>query len=277
MDTGELTTRRRFLRLTGGVAAGIVLPAIPSAVLAAQQQGEEANPVEDLMREHGVLRRMLLIYDEAATRIRDHKELPPGIIADSANIVLRYVHDYHEKLEEEDIFPTFTKAGKLSDLVGVLTAQHVAGRRLTDSILQMTRITTVKPAEAKTEEKKEKAPAAVEQIYGGTPLITRLLGKETKEMKMTDIGIPHSKQALFVAIEQFARLYRPHAAREDTVLFTAFHSLVSPLEFTRLGERLQNRGRQILGENGFEKTLESVVEIEKKLGIYDLSQFTTQA
>ena len=35
MRTGTLTSRRRFLRLTGSLAAGIALPAIPAAVLAA--------------------------------------------------------------------------------------------------------------------------------------------------------------------------------------------------------------------------------------------------
>ena len=43
------------------------------------------------MREHGVLRRVLLIYEEAISRINGAKELPSGIIADSAGIIRRFV------------------------------------------------------------------------------------------------------------------------------------------------------------------------------------------
>ena len=142
MHTGTLTSRRRFLCLTGSLAAGIALPAIPPTVLAAgkkegKEKESEVNPVEDLMREHGVLRRVLLIYEEAISRIYGAKELPSGVIADSARIIRRFVEDYHEKLEEDEIFPRFEKAGKLNDLVNVLFVQHQAGRRLTDSILKL--------------------------------------------------------------------------------------------------------------------------------------------
>ncbi len=156
MHTGTLTSRRRFLCLTGSLAAGIALTAIPPAVLAAgKKEGKEkesdVNPVEDLMREHGVLRRVLLIYEEAISRINGSKELPPGVIADSAGIIRRFVEDYHEKLEEDEIFPRFEKAGKLNDLVEVLFVQHQAGRRLTDSILKLSEPEALKTAEKEQE------------------------------------------------------------------------------------------------------------------------------
>src|SRR5208283_4197231 len=142
MHTGTLTSRRRFLCRTGSLAAGIAMPAIPPAVLAAgKKEGKEkesgVNPVEDLMREHGVLRRVLLIYEEVIHRISGTKELPPAVIPDSARIIRRFVEDYHEKLEEDEIFPRFEKARKFNDLVNALIAQHQAGRRLTDSILKL--------------------------------------------------------------------------------------------------------------------------------------------
>jgi hemerythrin-like domain-containing protein len=273
MDTEKLTSRRHFLRLSGGLAAGVVLPVIPSAVQAAPKGG--GNPVEELMREHGVLRRVLLIYDETANSIRNKRELPQGVIKDSASLIRRYVHDYHEKLEEEEIFPRLANVEGLRELIGILTAQHVAGRRLTDYILETVKPVVVKHDEPKTEEKK--MPAAVAQIYGGTPLITHMLGKETPEMVMTESGIPHSKQGMLVSIEHFVRMYRPHAAREDTVLFTAFQSAVSPREFVELGQKFKSRERELFGERGFEKIVESVADIEKKLGIYNLSKFTATA
>ncbi|MGC9195888.1 MAG: hemerythrin domain-containing protein [Syntrophobacteraceae bacterium] len=278
MDTGKLTTRRRFLCLTGGLAAGMVIPAIPSAVRAAQKE-TGVNPVEDLMSEHGLLRRVLLIYDEAANRIRNNMQIPSGVIEDSAGIIRRFIHNYHEKLEEEQIFPHFSGTASLGNLIAILTAQHAAGQRLTDSIEQYFKPVAVKQAQH-SEEQKDKAkkmPAAVAQIYGGTPLITHLLGKETSEEKMTASGIPLSKQSLLVLLEQFVRMYRPHAAREDTVVFTAFRSRVSPREFTQSGEEFQRRQTELFGENGFGKIVESVAQIEAKLGIYDLSQFTPKA
>lgn len=260
MDTGKPTSRRRFLCLTGGLAAGMVLPAIPSAVRAAQKEEAAVNPVEDLMREHGVLRRVLLIYEQTATRIVRKKELPPGVIEDSAHIIRHFIHDYHEKLEEEEVFPRLQRAGRLNDLIAILTTQHQAGRRLTDTILQNSQ-----PASApEPVEKKEKMPAAMEQLYGSPPLIF-------KPRKRKPSG---PKYEVSTAMEKFVRMYRPHAAREDTVLFVTFRSIVSPREFTELGEKFENRERELFGEQGFEKMVESVAAIEKKLGLYDLSQFT---
>ena len=61
MYTGTLTSRRRFLYLTGGLAAGIALPVLAAGKKDGNVKESEVNPVEDLMREHGILRRVLLI------------------------------------------------------------------------------------------------------------------------------------------------------------------------------------------------------------------------
>ncbi len=266
MHSGTLTSRRRFLCLTGGLAAGIALQAVPPAVLAAAKiEGKgkecEVNPVEDLMREHGVLRRVLLIYEEAISRIKEKKDLPFEVIGDSAGIIRRFVEDYHEKLEEDEIFPRFEKAGKFKDLVKVLIVQHQAGRRLTDSILKLS-----EPEVLKTAKAKEDSSPAMNQIYGGRPLFgdAPLLRKK---------GSP-SKQDLSSAMQQFIHMYRPHAAREDTELFPAFRSIVSPAEFDELGEKFEDKETELFGKKGFEKIVESVGEIEKKLGIHELSKFT---
>jgi len=264
MHTGTLTSRRRFLCLTGSLAAGIALPAIPPAVLAAgKKEGKEkesgVNPVEDLMREHGVLRRVLLIYDEAISRIKEAKELPSGVVADSAGVIRSFVEDYHEKLEEDEIFPHFEKAAKLNDLVKVLLVQHQAGRSLTDFIFKL-----IKPESPKTDETERESSAAVQQIWGGTPLFWKGKGKSSG----------FSKLDLSSAMQQFNYMYRAHAAWEDTVLFPAFRSIVSPGEFDELGEKFEDREKKLFGKEGFEKTLESVGEIEKKLGIHELSKFT---
>lgn len=67
---------------------------------------------EDLMREHGILNRLLLVYQEIARRIDNHEKFDIQLLAKSSKIVRVFLEDYHEKLEEEYIFPKFEKAGK---------------------------------------------------------------------------------------------------------------------------------------------------------------------
>jgi hemerythrin-like domain-containing protein len=75
-------------------------------------------------------------------------------------------------------------------------------------------------------------------------------------------------------MQQFTRMYEPHEAREDTVLFPAIRSIVSKHEFASLGEEFEKKEHQLFGEDGFEKMVDQVAGIERRLGIYDLGQFT---
>ena len=52
------------------------------------------------MREHGVLNRILLIYEEGLRRLRDKEEVTPDVFHKPAMLVRKFVEDYHEKLEE---------------------------------------------------------------------------------------------------------------------------------------------------------------------------------
>jgi hypothetical protein len=56
-------------------------------------------------------------------------DFPKNVVPDAAGIVRRFIEDYHEKLEEDSVFPRFGKAGKQTDLVKVLLAQHHPCRR----------------------------------------------------------------------------------------------------------------------------------------------------
>src|SRR5690348_4028696 len=100
------------------------------------QPQEDVGAAEDLMREHGVLNRILLIYEEGLRRLRAKEEVSPDVFLKPATLVRKFVEDYHEKLEEKFIFPEFEKARKLADLVKVLKGQHEAGRKVTDVILR---------------------------------------------------------------------------------------------------------------------------------------------
>ena len=194
------------------------------------KEEEEVSPAEDLMREHGVLKRVLLIYEEAIRRMTPNQELPVETVADSAKIIRNFIEDYHEKLEENFLFARFEKVGKLTDLVKTLRDQHQAGRRVTDLTLGLAKQSTIKNGDERAQ--------------------------------------------LADSLRQFIRMYNPHEAREDTVLFPAFRKIVSANEYASLGEDFEKKEHELFGEDGFEKMVDKVSNIEKKLGIYELAQFT---
>jgi len=101
------------------------------------EKEEGVSPSEDLMREHGVLNRILLIYDTCRLHLIKNEEFDWSTLNRSAQIIRTFVEDYHEKLEENFIFPRFEKANQLTDLVQVLRKQHTVGRILTDRIMQL--------------------------------------------------------------------------------------------------------------------------------------------
>src|SRR3984893_18521107 len=135
MDIIIRSSRRQFIKRSGAII--VAASAFGAAgQLSATKKKEEVSPPEDLMREHGVLKRILLIYGEALRRMDAKEDLPREPLAESAKLIREFVEDYHEKLEENFLFPRFKKAGKLVDLVDVLLQQHQAGRRLTDITMQ---------------------------------------------------------------------------------------------------------------------------------------------
>jgi hypothetical protein len=75
-------------------------------------------------------------------------------------------------------------------------------------------------------------------------------------------------------MELFILMYNPHEAREDTVLFPAFRSVVPKNEFGALGDEFEKKERALFGQDGFEKVVDRVADIERSLGIEDLAQFT---
>src|ERR1700686_4828141 len=117
------TSRRTFLVGTSAVATSTLV--LPFSALATQKSQKKAakkeepegvSTNEDLMREHGVLNRVLLIYDEAIRRIQASEKFDPAVIIKSAGLIKSFIEDYHEKLEEDHIFPRFEQAGKLIEL-----------------------------------------------------------------------------------------------------------------------------------------------------------------
>ncbi len=211
-----------------------VLHASFAAGLAAACSREADNiaPPEDLMREHGVLNRILLVYEEGARRSDAGSALPLGSLGKGAELIHRFIEQYHERLEEDFLFPLFERANRLVDVVSTLRRQHVAGRALTESI-------------------------------------QRAVAQAT----LDDAG----QRRLVAQMRAFIRMYRPHEAREDTVIFPALRSLVSDKQLGELGETFEDKEHQLFGKDGFEGVVREVEAIERELGILDLGQFTPAA
>lgn len=230
-------TRRVFLRNSSVATASLLIPTLVAAQKPNTGEKKKAvpdtdkiSPAEDLMREHGVLNRILLIYDHHLSMLTAKQTFDGSVLATAADIVRRFVEEYHEKLEEDFLFPRFRKAGKLTNLVDTLLAQHQAGRELTSQIRELSAVATLKYV--------------------------------SDTDKLAD------------SLRAFLRMYRPHEAREDTVLFPAFRTIVSAHEYDALGEDFEKKEDELFGDEGFFKVVDRVAGLEKKLGIYDLSQFT---
>ncbi len=144
--------RRQLLRTSALLLASLGAAGTVGTVSSAKvgkEKKEEVNPPEDLMREHGVLRRILLIYRNFIQKLDAGADAPWARLADSAAIIRTFVEDYHEKLEEQYVFPAMRKAGKLVDLVDVLLRQHQAGRKLTDVAMEIVKKPAVEQADRK--------------------------------------------------------------------------------------------------------------------------------
>jgi hemerythrin-like domain-containing protein len=225
-------TRRRFLWGTAAAGGGVLAGALSLTGAApadeTDEKGEnEVTPAEDLMFEHGVIERMLLIYEEAARRILSDRDVPADAIAETARLTRRFTEDYHEKNEEQHVFPLFENNGPLADLVKTLKRQHTAGRQATDFIMQHSQ----------------------------------------------NGSLAEPKQLAAVMLS-FSRMYVPHAARENSVLFKAFQSIMPAEQYRELGEQFEDKEHEIFGEDGFERMVDRVSAIERKLNIHNLDRFT---
>ncbi|MGZ4033677.1 MAG: hemerythrin domain-containing protein [Bacteroidia bacterium] len=225
--------RRKFIKTTATL--GVLSLAGLSVLQGCKEKEDErdedqkVSPPEDLMQEHGLLNRVLLIYDFNRIQLVNKQSIQLELLYNSAEIIRTFVEDYHEKQEENYLFPRFEKANQLTDLVKILREQHKAGRIITDQIMQL-----------------------------------------CKTKNLSD----NENQKLTQLITDFNNMYRPHEAREDTILFPAFRKIVSKNEYDSLGEEFENNEHKLFGKGGFESMVEKVSVIEKKLGIYDLAQFT---
>jgi hemerythrin-like domain-containing protein len=219
------------------IIAGTGAAMFPAIALSAQQgtgpgQEKEVGAVEDLMREHGVLRRALLVYIETVPKIRTNPEqVAAAALNRTAQLFRHFGEDYHERrLEEPFIFPTVKKAGgSAAGYINTLLEQHRRGREITDYIVAMTR---------------------------------------TGKIRMNDA------EALARVLSNFVLMYQNHTAREDTIVFPAWKTAISSHQLDELGDKFEEIEKQQFGTDGFEKAVAEIGDIEQRLGLLDLAQFT---
>lgn len=212
-----MLTRRTFAQ------AGLATIAAAAACKRSGVDDQEpaVTPTEDLMREHGVLARLMLVLEASAPRIGDSQSAREAI-AHAAKLVRDFVEDYHEALEEQHLFPRFQRRNVHAELVDTLTVQHRAGRAQIDTLL----------------------------------------------------GPLDDHDRVRHAIDAFLRMYRPHAAREDTVLFVDLPRVATGAELAELGERFETEEHARFGPHGFQSIVGRVVELERSLDLDDLERFT---
>jgi len=241
MSTGQRAGRpgRRAVLLSGaGLAAGAVtagagwaLSGSPAAP-AASTGPATMPPDDDLMREHGVLKRVLLCYREMTARVQAGTPLDARDLQNAALIIHDYIEGFHEGLEEGYVFPRLIKAGRVTDTVTTLLVQHARGRVITQFLL--------------------------------------------RQATASGVASPGTRAQLAAAMQAFYRMYEPHEAREDTVIFPAFRKIVPAGELASLGQHFADLEHQQFGTDEFTAMVGRVTSIEHNLGIYDLAQFTPQ-
>jgi len=225
-------SRRQLLAAGGiGLAVGAIGTEIGNVVDQSSSSSSSAVPPDvDLMQEHGVLKRILLIYQESLDRMTSGQEAPVPAIHDSAEIIHDFIEGFHEPMEEGYVFPMLRRAGLLVSTVDTLLIQHARGRQLTQVIL----------------------------AGSSSPNASNM-------------------EQVSAAMAAFVRMYQPHEAREDTVVFPKFRAISSPDQLNQLGATIADLQRQQFGPNAFSVFVAKVTAIEESLGIYDLNQFTPAA
>jgi len=230
--------RRSVLGAIGSLGAGLILTSYSDPgkavmpLLGQEAKGGEVTAIEDLMREHGVLRRALFVYSEAASQLRrTPASVPIEALQKTAMLFHTFGEDYHEKkLEEAYIFPAVKNAGGLTSAYpDILAAQHQRGREITDYILASTRSAKLEAG---------------------------------------------SVEPLARAMESVVRMYRAHAAREDTIVFPAWKRTLTAKQLEDMSEKFEDIEHEQFGEDGFENAVGQIAAIEAELGLADLTSLT---
>jgi len=138
-------SRRELLQnaIVWGTAGVVALPLLAESDEPKKDNDKEpeVTATEDLMREHGVIRRALLVYAEVVPKLRQNPaSVDAALLQQAAKLFRTFGEDYHERmLEEQHIFPLIRKQSKaMSVYADILIEQHNRGREVTEYVLAVT-------------------------------------------------------------------------------------------------------------------------------------------
>jgi hemerythrin-like domain-containing protein len=205
--------KRRKLIQTGLIA----ILGVASLSDVAWAQAKPTEPNEELMNDHGILRRALLVCHHCASLLREGKVQNIGKpLHETAIVFQRFGGDYHEKaIEETFVFPEVLKGDPATARCPtVLIRQHERSREF----------------------------------------LTYL-------QDITKSGIVPARNAgqLASQLEVFDKMYRFHAAYEDTVVFPAWKNQLSAQAYGEMRERFVQVQQKMIGSR---KTANSLVAFQ---------------
>lgn len=195
------------------------------------------SAVEKLMQGHGVLRRILLVYEEVL-RAMSPPEAPgegesgPAVVeligglVETTTLLQSYVQGYHERMEESYVFPRvekFYKGAGAAALVVTLRRQHVIAGRLSVDVLVAAR--------------------------------------------MADLKKLHERLGSLVT------LYHAHTTWEDTDLMSAFRQTLTRDLSNELAEKFCTIERRLFGSDAEAHILSQISNVEHRFGIYSPAEF----
>lgn len=231
-DAAILKSRRQLLISGASLAASAL-------AFGVSQPGHTFKTIEPvaagelLMQEHGVLGRILLIYDRAATflqRADNIARVYPQLIL-ATKLVKTHIQAQHERVEELLIFPVLTKANKETDLVAVLVAQHQAGQECNEAI----------------------------------------------SMKLKyKLQTASNRKEIARLARAFSSMFRPHALREDTVIYPKLLQILGETGYAELSAKVDALEDKMANDLSLSEIVSQVASIETALGVNDLSQFTVK-
>ncbi len=190
----------------------------------------EVSPLEDLMREHGVVHRLMLIYQEFVRRLENNENIDWIVLGKTTDIIQQFIEEYHEINEETYIFPRFEHDKLLGDLVKTLADQHQVGKSITIKIK-----------------------------------------KYAQDRRITSDA---DRNELILLMNEYILMYSAHSAHEDTELYQAFRASFTASEYEKLAHIFEKQEIAKFGEDGFNKMIHLVADLEKSLGIENLAHYT---
>ena len=143
----EVSPQRRSLLL----AAASLAPAMAVPAGAAQSNAARPTANEDLMQEHGLVTRVILVYGRAIELLNANQAVDLALVGQAAQIVARVIHGHHEVEEERIVFPVVDKTAGMQKLTSTLRGQHNAARGITAIIGRNAGAQSVKDAARRKE------------------------------------------------------------------------------------------------------------------------------